>query len=84
MSRRIYQVKNIFLTVLSLIVHLNGMAFNRDATLTLKFHVVEHLSLGNPNRLRLLQKSVGKCRFTMIDMGDDTEIPNIAYRVHCL
>ena len=59
------------------------MTLNRDSTLTLKIHIIQHLPLGNLNRLRFLQQAVSERWLSMIYMCDDTEISNIIYRVHC-
>ena len=54
MPRSVYQIKNVFLTLIG-IFHLDSMTLDRDATLPLKIHIVEHLTLGNLNRMGILQ-----------------------------
>ena len=83
-SRSVYQVEYVVFSVGRLVVHLNGMALDGDAALTLQIHIVEHLPLGDLNGLRLFQQAVGQRRLSMVDVGDDTKIPNVAYRVHLM
>ena len=55
------------------------MALDGDATLFLQIHVVEHLSLGNLNRVGVLQQAVSQGRFAMVNMRNDTEIPYVIH-----
>ena len=59
-SRSVNKIQDIILIILRLIIHLNGMTLNRDSTLTLKIHIIQHLPLGNLNRMRFLQQAVGE------------------------
>ena len=57
------------------------MALDRDATLALKVHVIEHLSLHILafHRFGIFQKTVGQGTFTVINMGNNTKIANILH-----
>jgi hypothetical protein len=54
------------------------MRFDRDATLALQVHRVQHLRLHLALRQRTggLEQPVGKCRFAVIDVRNDTEVSN--------
>ena len=65
-----------------LVTHLNGMAFNRDAALTFQIHVIQHLAFCDLNRFCLLQQTIGKCRFAMVYMCNNTKVSYIIYRFH--
>ena len=62
-------------------LHLDGMALNRNTTFLLQVHIVEHLIFHVPNidSLGYLQHSVGEGRFAMIDMRNNTKI---TYLIH--
>ncbi len=78
MPRSINEIQNVF-PAPRLIFHLDGMALNRDATLALQIHIVEHLPLSNLDGVRLLQETVGKSRLAMIDMCDDAKVSDIVH-----
>ena len=44
MSRSIDQIQNVFLPF-KMIIHLNGMALDRDPTLPFEVHIIEYLCL---------------------------------------
>ena len=77
-ARRVYQVEQIFLS-LHRIFHLDGVALDGDAALTLQIHVVQHLTLRDLDGLGALQQTVGQGALAVIDMGYDAKIP---YMVH--
>jgi hypothetical protein len=52
------------------------VALDGDATLTLEVHVVEHLPLGYLYGFRMFEQPVGQGRFAVVDMRDDTKIPD--------
>ena len=62
-------------------IHLDGMALNRNTTFLLQVHIVEHLVLHLPyiDSLRDLQHTIRKGRFAMIDVCNDTKI---TYLIH--
>jgi len=79
-SRRINQVKNIFLSILCLINDAHCLGFDRDSPLTLQIHIIEnlclHLTAGQ--RSCFFYDSIRKCRLTVINMGNNTKITNFA------
>ena len=77
-SRGINEVQNIFFTLVH-ILHLDGVALNRNAALALQIHVVQHLSLRHLDGLGELQQTVGQRRLPMVDMCNDAEI---SYMIH--
>ena len=58
------------------------MTLNCDAPFSLQVHVIQHLLLKIPlgNGMRKFKQSVGKGRFAMINVCDDTEIAYIFHR----
>ena len=80
MPWRIDEIKHIVLTV-ERIVHLNRMGFDRDSTLTLQIHIIEKLILlfSFSNCTSCIEQTVSQGAFTMIDMGNDAEIPNVLH-----
>lgn len=74
MSRSINEVEDIGLSVICLVLHLDGMALDGDTSLSLQIHVVEHLTLSDLDGLCLLQQSVCQGTFTMVYMCNNTEI----------
>ena len=80
MSRCVDEVERVLLAIQDLI-HLNSMALDGNASLSLQVHVIEHLSLHvlPLNRLGKFQQTVGQGALAVVDMGDDTEVP---YFVH--
>ena len=78
MERDTSYEKNIFFTLVH-ILHLDGVALNRNAALTLQLHVVKHLSLRHLDGLGELQQTVGQRRLPMVDMCNDAEI---SYMLH--
>jgi hypothetical protein len=57
------------------------MALDRDPLLPFEVHVIEHLVHHFPfaNGIRGLQKTVSQGGFAMVDVGDDTEVPDILH-----
>ena len=78
MTRSIYEIENILLPVF-LIFHLDGMTLDGDTTLTLKVHVIKHLTFSNLNGLGILQQTVGKSRLSVVYMSNDAEVPYILH-----
>ena len=70
------EVKDILLAVLRLVNGADCLGFDRDAALALQLHVVEdlglHLTAGQ--KTGLLDNAVRQRGFTVVDMGNDTEI----------
>ena len=75
-SRSIDQVEGI-----PLMIHLDGMALNRNTTFLLQVHVVEHLILHIPNihRSGELQHTIGQGTFPVVYVRNNTKI---TYLIH--
>jgi hypothetical protein len=63
-------------------LHLDGMAFNGNASLPFKIHVIKHLVLKFTfsNGFCFLKKPVGQGALAMINMCDDTEVPDVIHQ----
>ena len=77
-SRSVNQVQDIFLTLVH-ILHLDGVALNRDAALALQVHVVQHLPFRHLNGLCIFQQTVGQRRLAVVNMCNDAEV---SYMIH--
>jgi hypothetical protein len=68
--------------VARLVTHPNGVALYRDSTLTLEVHAVEHLFLQFTRRQRPrdFKEPVGKRALSVVNVGNDAEIPDPALR----
>jgi len=78
---RIDKIERVLLAIVSPVEHLHGMALDGDATFALEIHAIEHLRGGHlvmGKGFGRFEKPVGKCRFTVVDMGDNAEIPDQA------
>ena len=84
MSRGIYQVKNIFFSVFCLIYDTDRLGFDRNASLPLQIHIVQHLRLHLPLREQscLLYDTVGQSGLAMVYMCNNTEITNLVLVCH--
>ena len=78
MTRRIDEVKNIFLPVPRPIDDSRGLRFNRDSPLPLDIHIVEDLGLHFPLRESAchLQDAVREGGFPVVNVGNDAKIPD--------
>ena len=76
----------IILLALMHVLHLYGMTLYGYASLPLQIHTVEDLVLEFPfiYCIGFLKQPVGQSAFTVVDMGDDTEIPDSMHPVDCL
>src|SRR3989344_2628390 len=72
------QVENIFLATF-FPLHAHGRHFYGNSPFTLKVHPVEHLFLHSSRFYSAgeFKHPVGESGFTMIDMRDDAEVPNV-------
>ena len=79
-ARGVDKVQGIDLTLI-LILHLDSVALDGDAALTLEIHVVEHLvnEFLLADGLGEFKKTIGQGRFAMVDMGDNAEIPDVLH-----
>jgi len=59
--------------------HLNGVALDGDAAFPFQFHIIKHLFLKVTigNGFGDLKQAVGQGAFAMVDMCNDTEIPEV-------
>ena len=74
MSGSVDEIEYILLALI-LIPHLYGVALDRDATLTLQIHIVQHLVLrAIGDRIGVVQQTVGKRTLTVIDVSNDAEV----------
>lgn len=82
MSRGIDQVEDIFLAIGMLVIKLNGVTLDRDASFALEVHVVEGLGYHVPscNGLGDLQQTVGQGALAVIDMGYDAKVADILHK----
>lgn len=80
MARSINQIQGIKLTF-KLIFHLNRMAFDGNASFAFQVHTIKNLIflITFIEGMGLLQQLVGQGTFTMVNMGDDTKIPDILH-----
>ena len=78
MAWGIYQVEHIVLPV-AVVVHLDGMALDGDATLFFQLHIVKHLILHIALRHGVgdFQQSVCQRAFAVVNVGNDTEITDV-------
>ena len=79
MSRSINQIELIHLPVTCFIVECGGLRFNGNAALFFDVHGIEHLRthFAQIQTAAVLDKTVGKRRFTVVDVGNDGEISDI-------
>ena len=63
------------------IIHLNGMAFYRNPFFTLQVHTIQHLRhhLSVSQGFSLLQHTVSKCTFAVVDMCNNAKIANVIH-----
>lgn len=80
MAGSINQVERVVLAFKK-IFHLNSMALNGDPSLAFEIHTVENLIflITFANGMSLLQQLVGQSTFAVVNMGDDTKIPDILH-----
>ena len=85
MTRGVNQVKDIFLAFQG-VIHLDCMALNGNTPFSFEIHIIEQLLLHIPagNSMRSFQQPIRQGTLAMIDMSDDTEIPNILHVVFLL
>ena len=76
MSGSVDQIQHVILSIASFVVEPDSVGLDRDASLALEIHVVEHLIFHLPLRQGSgqLEQAVGERRLAVIDVGDDREI----------
>ena len=77
--RRVDEVEGVLLPVLGLVLERDRARLDRDATLALEIHVVEHLlvHIALLDGTRHLQQPVRQRRLAVIDVRDDGEVPDV-------
>ena len=82
MTRGVYQVQMVFFA-LKLVFHLNGMAFDCNASFFFQVHIVQnlsfHVSLGH--RIGKFQQPVCQSTLSVVDMCNYTEVSNVSHNV---
>jgi hypothetical protein len=73
---RVDQVQRVLVPVARPVEQAHRVRLDRDAALALEVHRVEHLvdRLLGVHRAGERQEPIRKCRFTVVDVGDDGEI----------
>ena len=81
--RRIDHVQDVFLAVF-FVHHADGVSLDGNAAFAFKVHVVQELvgHLVFRDRLGQFDHAVCKCRFTVVNVGDDAEISDIVVLRH--
>ena len=85
MSRGVDQVQRVLVPVIGAVAQTNGLRLDRDPTLSLQVHRVEHLLAHLPlgDGTGSLEQTVGKRRLTVVDVGDDAEVADTRLVGHC-
>ena len=75
-ARRVDQVELIDEAIVRFVVELDGLRLDRDATLALEVHRVEHLilRLARGDRAARFEDPIGERGFAVIDVRDDREV----------
>ena len=86
MSRCIYQIKNIFFSILRFIYNTNCLRLNCNASLSLQFHIIQYLRLhfSTCQQTGFFNNSVSQGRLSMIYMCYNTKISNLALFYHVI
>ena len=79
MARRIDQVELVLLAIFGGVHHADSMGLDRDSTLALEIHRIQHLGLHFPfsDRAGKLEQAVGERGFSVVNMRDDREISDV-------
>jgi len=77
-ARGVDEVQLVLLSVLRVVQKRNGVALDGDPALPLDIHRVQDLvaKLALGDTPAFLDESVGECRLSVIDVGDDAEVAN--------
>lgn len=86
MPRSIDKVELVSISILSRVIQRYTLSFDRNASLTLKFHRVQNLSshLSITQAPTHLNEAVSQSRLTMIYMGNNGKISNMFKAAHVL
>ena len=84
MPRGVDEVELIGLAVVRLIVQGHALGLDGDTPLPLELHGVQHLLSHLPltQTAADLNEAIGNGRFSMIDMGDDRKVTDVAQICH--
>ena len=84
MTGGINEVQLVYLAVFGLVIQRHAVRFNGDATLALKIHGVQYLSLhfALAQTATHLDKTVCQRRLAMVDVGNDGEITDMTQITH--
>ncbi len=79
--RGVDQIEDVFLTVFALVGHLNGVALDGDAPLSLQIHVIQGLllQLTVGNRPGRLEQTVGQGALSVVDVCDDAKVADVLH-----
>ena len=80
------EVQLIFLSVLVNIRQVHRLALDRNAAFALDVHIIEDLVAELPvvDELRILDKTVGECRLSVVNMGYNAKISYVFHKVNWL
>ena len=80
MARGVDQVKNVFISIFCPVYSTHSLGFNGNSTLPLQVHVIEYLRLHFTagQKAGHLDDAVCQSGFAVVNMGDDTEITDLA------
>jgi hypothetical protein len=80
MSRCVDQVQDILLTILGGVVHAGRLQFNGNPPLSLKVHIVQHLSFHVPiaDGPSGLQETIGQGGFPVVNVSNDGKVADPA------
>ena len=83
MARCVDEVQLEFLSLAILIGEGDRLAFYRDSTLPLYVHGIRHLvsELSFVDQTGHFDHAIGKSRFSVIDVGNNTEVSNMDHSV---
>ena len=83
-ARSINQIENIKLAVLRFIIQADGLCLNSNSALPFQLHIIQNLSFHFSLRQDACQfkNSVCQGRFSMVDMCNNTKIPDLIDVAH--
>ena len=84
MAGRIDEIQLVGLPIFGVVVQRDTLGFNCNATLALDIHRVKHLGVHFPGTeaTTMLNETVCKRGFAVVDMGDNGKISDIAKIAH--
>ena len=78
------EIQLVDLAVLRLVIDLHGTRLDGDTAFSFNIHIIEKLFLhfAGGNAFRCFQKTVGKCTFAVVNMGNNGKISDFLLSVH--